>query len=201
MDGQLITENTFDAMLSNRGSMFDIPILLGTNRDEASILEWILQASPFFRHSLDAGYFNGLQRPWSGQIYKSMVRYIFHEHAPTVLERFPPIDNTQRGDMVFQAGDEVPHNKLFQSNAEQFWHMMTDFVFQCPIQNIIHRLSTSSKNLTLFHYSFDFVPEYLNHIGGFCAAKRVCHAVELPYVFHSGTQLVSKIFTADFENL
>jgi carboxylesterase type B len=79
-----------------------------------------------------------------------------------------------------------------KTNAQLFWHMMTDFVFQCPVQRVIkHWTAKTANDSRLFHYAFHFVPDYLNAIGGMCASDHVCHAVELPYVFHSSIQLVS----------
>ena len=177
-------------------------ILMGTVRDEAFLVPWALE-----RFRTLASFLLGTDRllsdpllplrttsqlfPPAAYYYPLLLRYIFGRDARRVLKQYPPATTATTDD-----DDAV-------SARNQFWTLISDYVFQCPNRAALRYLARTATRDHLQHgqhddhvetygFLFQAVPTYLQELGGECGTNRVCHAVELPYLFHSGSTLVGR---------
>lgn len=164
-------------------------IILGTNRDEGSIVSWIIDAvlNPFFgcMKSKDR-----CQWIWNRFTYQYMVKFVFKAKHKGILAHYP---NMSR--WIHKHGEKIDYKS-------RFFGLLSDYGFHCPtvkVLNDLRKWDGAREKPIVYQYSFEFVPQYLQPFGGVCSASKVCHAVELPYVFHGLNQLIT--FSPDEEKL
>jgi carboxylesterase type B len=76
-------------------------------------------------------------------------------------------------------------------NSDQLVAMTTDYMVKCPNADVGHELARQTDQ-DVYVYSFDFFPTFLpSWLVRRCRKRDVCHAVDLPYTFHSLQNLVS----------
>jgi carboxylesterase type B len=134
-------------------------VLMGTNRDEAGFAQLILD--------IVFGAMLGRQHAAIyGPVYQSLVRSVFRNHTSDVLTMYP-------GKFW-----DVKHN------TKQVVEILSDYMAHCP--QIQYARSLTRHGVPTFLYSFDFLPKFLpGWITKRCSSDEVCHAMELPYIFHS----------------
>jgi carboxylesterase type B len=101
----------------------------------------------------------------TNDIYRALVGKVFRNDSLRVLSAYPP-----------DAAGNIT------KNIDQIIELTTDYLARCPTIAMALRRSTAPVYL----YSFDFVAEFppkwfLQR----CLTRHVCHAMEIPYVFHS----------------
>lgn len=180
----------------------DTDVLIGNVRDEMSMFQWGIDIAgsvveyPWSRYFSNLPPFVGrIGRQLNGFIYRQLIRAIFGSMAPLVLKRYPPSTVSSKR-FLLQNLDAYSNRIIAQETAfnwDQYYRMLSDYIFHCPSRLIENRLAESSSSV--FAYAFEFQPEFLDDLGGICATSHICHAVELPYVFHSGMTVIT--FTPD----
>ena len=158
VDGNLIQGQPGD--LAARGQIApNITVLLGTNRDEAGLAQLVLD--------FIFGTLIGRQDPAIyGPVYKSLVRFVFRDYANEVLKLYP--------------------SKFWDTrhNTQEIVEIVTDYMGHCPQVEFARSLTNHGRST--FMYSFEFLPRFIpGWISRRCGKSNVCHALEIPYVFHS----------------
>ncbi len=176
IDGMVIKTRTplqaFDAGMMRPNT----PVIMGHNLDEATL----------FRYA--------------GQLVLKTLRFIF-PRSSTLLDRAQLRRMNKKTvsmmlrylvgtDTARQINDFYSTQNPDSSPWERLWQMITDVLFHCPTRRILKSVSSDQSQSATYSYLFNAPAEYLGTLGGHCASDSVCHASELPYLFHSGTTLV-----------
>ena len=161
-------------------------LLIGTTRDEAYLVEWILDrllhlTLPQYDHT----------QKWTRTVFQMTLWMVFRRQARRIQEVYPM--------GVWDESVGAKGGFVWDGDYKRaFWDLVSDYVFHCPMLNMLRYASptdttTHSTTSSVHVYSFDQIPTWLNPLGpsSSCPSTRVCHAVELPYVFHSAYQLVT----------
>ncbi|KAI3636530.1 hypothetical protein MIR68_005475 [Amoeboaphelidium protococcarum] len=165
----------------------NVDIMIGTVRDELELLPWTIDRSahlinvipPFIRKIL----------PWKFEVmgFGNSSQWL---------------DILDIGEMSSELKDQWLRVMSEYGNRKGFnlatctlsdikdlvIEMLSDYVFICPAQRLLKAIQSSQRK---YHYVWNKIPRYLKHLGGSCALNKVCHAVDIPYLFHSGQTLIS----------
>ena len=155
VDGKLITGQPIDLFAETTRNK---SIIMGYNKDETAFGMAIIDL--VFENLL------GTAEPvLIAPVYEKLVNIMFKSFADQVLDLYPA------------AGDNVTHN------TNNLIQLTTDFLTICPSYRVA---KTFAQRNSVYVYDFDFWAQYLpSWLFKRCQNDHICHAMELPYVFHS----------------
>ena len=173
VDNDLIKQNDIIRGLESI-DVKNMSVLIGSNQDELTILSWVLErgvmtGSLVIKQLLKRLFRPTVINPREAVSYVFLINAVFRKASWRVLAKFP-------------------HFKLAQ-NPHLFDKILSDYLFNCP--NLKLHGVFSKHGASSFGYTFEFQPDYLRNLGGSCSSEKVCHAVEIPYFFHSPSSFVS----------
>lgn len=147
-----------------KGNFAQVPTIWGFNSHEMGLFRGLIYAG------LDAlGLIANRTVDFElGPIaYNLLVGFMFKDHADAVKDRYPP--------------------SILKDNFELLEDILTEFVFQCPSRRGALHMANQGSNPVLT-YEFSHVPQWaplLERNERMCFVDRSCHAMELPFLFHS----------------
>ncbi|KAI3647047.1 hypothetical protein MP228_007268 [Amoeboaphelidium protococcarum] len=165
----------------------NVDIMIGTVRDELELLPWAIERSahlikvipPFIRKLL----------PWKFDVMGFNNNFQWFNILD--LDDMSSELKSQWLRVMSEYGNRKGVNLntcTFSGMKDLIIEMLSDYVFICPAQRLLEAIQSSQRK---YHYVWNKIPRYLKHLGGSCALNKVCHAVDIPYLFHSGQTLIS----------
>ncbi|KAI3637842.1 hypothetical protein MIR68_004491 [Amoeboaphelidium protococcarum] len=156
VDGEEVVDQPLDLMTV--GKVAPVPILMGINKHETG----------FVAAFLDEIFGTLLGRkhpPFYGFMYKLLMQGVFRDASAKVLQLYPS------------------HGKRVDRNLDMLVDATSDYMAVCPVTKVAKALASQQA---IYVYSFEYHAKYLPvWFMRRCKSKSVCHAMELPYVFHS----------------
>jgi len=161
IDGVNILKAPVDSYAA--GEFYDVPVIWGINRDEMHLFQGLIETG------IDAVNLllgTNITLDIGPIAYNLIVGFVFKDKGDLVLDQYPP--------------------SLRENNLERITNLLTDYVFRCA-SRFAALQTVRNGTSAVYTYEFTHAPDWgklFASLNRMCFVDKVCHAIELPYVWH-----------------